>query len=60
MGTRGEGNKAAAMEATKKTEFVSRKFDMPLSIIEWATLKDSPRKRALKENYMERKKKGKR
>ena len=38
------------MEATKKTKFLSRKFDMPPSVIEWATSKDSPRKlRALRE-----------
>lgn len=41
--------------SAKKTEFLSRKFDMPLSRFEWATLKDTPRKRALKEKLRKEK-----
>ena len=35
--------------ASKKTEFLSQNFDMPLSRIEWTTKQDTTRKRTLKE-----------
>ena len=41
--------------ASKRTEFLSRKFHMPLSRIEWTTSQDTSRKRVLKEKLRENK-----
>ena len=35
--------------ASKKAEFLSKRFDMPMSQIERKTMKDSPRKKGIKE-----------